>query len=437
MSQKFAAKDGLPMSGKASRDNTVKPALVLAALGIVFGDIGTSPLYAFKAGLFVAGGVTEPHVMGVLSLVFWTLTLVISFFYVQFVMHADNEGEGGILALAGLLTRGNKLEIVMPLALFGSAMLYADGMITPAISVLSAFEGLETATPAMANYIVPLTVMVLVVFFAFQKKGTASIASLFGPVMLIWFCVLFLLGIHQVLLNPSILYAINPIYAIRFMHENFGTALLVMGAVFLTVTGGEALFADMGHMGRRPIMLAWYFVANPALLMNYFGQGALVLTDPKAVENPFFSLCPPDFVIPLVILSAAATVIASQSVVSGVYSLTKQAIALGRIVPLRVVQTSSSQYGQIYIPVVNWMVAIGTLLLVILFRSSEHLAAAYGLAVSSTMLITSFLFTLFILQGQKFPILKATAFFCIFVVINILFVTANFSKLFEGGWVPL
>ncbi|MDI9349521.1 MAG: KUP/HAK/KT family potassium transporter [Candidatus Symbiobacter sp.] len=437
MSQISAAQDGLPGTGKASRERAVKPALVLMALGIVFGDIGTSPLYGFKAGLAVAGGVTEANVLGLLSLVFWTLTLVVSLFYVQFVMRADNEGEGGILALGGLVTRGNKLMFLLPVAMFGSTMLYADGMITPAISVLSAFEGLRTATPTLSHYIVPLTVVVLLAFFAVQHRGTARIGKLFGPLMLLWFVVLFALGLRGVLASPYVLVAINPIYAIHFVGENFGTALLVMGAVFLTVTGGEALYADMGHMGRRPIMQAWYFVANPALLMNYFGQGAMVLSDPTAVENPFYSLCPPSLVIPMVVLAAVATVIASQSVVSGVFSLTKQAIALGRIVPLRVVQTSSSEYGQIYIPVVNWMVAIGTLLLVILFRSSENLAGAYGLAVSSTMLITACMFTVVLLQKPHWPIAKALAFIVVFVVMEIMFVAANMSKLFEGGWVPI
>ena len=344
-----------------SRDRSFRPMLILTALGIVFGDIGTSPLYAFKAAMDASGGNDVNTIMGIVSLIFWSLTIVISIEYVHFVMRADNDGEGGILALAGLLTKERHRPIIMVISLIGAVLLYGDGIITPAISVLSALEGLNTAEPLFKPFVMPITVMILLGFFVLQRRGTATIAKLFGPIMLLFFCVMLFFGLRSVILTPEILAAINPKYAVHFIIQNIGISMVVVGAVFLAVTGGEALYADMGHIGRRPITHAWFFVVFPALMINYFGQGALLLRHlGSPVVNPFYELVPSDWVIPFVVLSTFASIIASQAIISGVFSLTKQAIALGRLPRLKIIQTSGSEYGQIYLPAVNFLMAVGT-----------------------------------------------------------------------------
>ncbi|MDI9409474.1 MAG: potassium transporter Kup [Candidatus Pacebacteria bacterium] len=422
----------------SSRGKSFKPLLILTALGIVFGDIGTSPLYAFKAGMDAAGGLTPENIMGIVSLIFWALTIVISIEYVHFIMRADNDGEGGILALAGLLTRDRHKPIIMAGALAGSALLYGDGIITPAISVLSALEGLNTAEPFFAPYIVPLTVVILLIFFSIQRRGTASIAKLFGPIMLLFFISLFVLGIRSVILTPEILHSVNPLYAAQFISNNIGIAMIVIGSVFLVVTGGEALYADMGHVGRKPITQAWFFVVFPALMLNYFGQGAHLLRNlDKPLVNPFYELAPASLVIPLVILSTAATIIASQAMVSGVFSLTKQAIALGRLPRLKIIQTSGSEYGQIYLPAINFMMALGTIILVITFKKSENLVAAYGIAVSGTMVVTSILLFGMMRHAWKWSLWSTIVVAGTFIFIEFMFFTSNLTKFFDGGWLPL
>ena len=371
-------------------------------------------------------------------MIFWTLTVVISIEYVHFIMRADNAGEGGILALAGLLTRERNKPIIMIAALVGSVLLYGDGIITPAISVLSALEGLNTAEPFFAPYVMPITVLILLVFFFFQRRGTASIAKLFGPIMLLFFITLFVLGIKSVLLTPEILQSVNPIHAFHFIAKNVGIAMIVVGSVFLVVTGGEALYADMGHVGRKPITQAWFFVVFPALMLNYFGQGAHLLRNlDKPLVNPFYELAPSNLVIPFVILSTAATIIASQAMVSGVFSLTKQAIALGRLPRLKIIQTSGSEYGQIYLPAINFMMAFGTIFLVVVFRNSENLVAAYGIAVSGTMVITSFLLFGVMRHIWKWSLWSTIIVVGTFILINLMFFTSNLTKVFDGGWLPL
>jgi KUP system potassium uptake protein len=414
-----------------------KIGFLLTALGIVYGDIGTSPLYAFKVALDAAGGSAETIVLGVLSLIFWSLILTISVKYIAFVMRADNEGEGGILALAGLLSKERSSMAIVALGLFGSALLYGDGIITPAISVLSAIEGLETAEPMLAHYVLPLTVVILIGFFLLQSRGTARIAVLFGPVMLIWFFTIALAGTIAIIHQPQVLRALNPMYALWLLTGSSIPALAVCGAVFLAVTGGEALYADMGHIGRKPIERAWFILVLPALVLNYFGQGALVLQTHGDIEHPFFALVPSYLVIPLVILSAMATVIASQAVVTGVFSLTKQAVHLGRLPRMRIVQTSGREYGQIYIPSLNWMLAIATVLLTVSFKSSDNLAAAYGVAVSATMAITSILLFETMRQIWGWRLIWAALVAGGFMAVDLVFMTANLAKIGDGGWLPL
>jgi len=376
----------------------------LAALGIVFGDIGTSPLYAFRESFLGLAhlDVTEAHIFGVLSMITWSLIIVISVKYLLVVMRADNEGEGGIIALVSLLqtkvsgtSRWHHILIVA--GLFGAALLYGDGAITPAISVLSALEGLELVTAAFTPFVIPLTIGILIGLFSIQRYGTAKIGRVFGPILILWFAALALLGLRGIWLEPDILVALSPTWAIQFLLSESATAFLVLGTVFLVVTGGETLYADMGHFGVRPIKLAWFSLVLPALLLNYFGQGALVLSDSKEISQPFFHLAPEWALIPLIILATIATVIASQAVISGVFSLTRQAMQLGQLPRMAVVQTDGEEFGQIYIPFVNWMLMIATIGLVLLFRSSGNLASAYGLAIAMDMVITTFL-TLFVLS---------------------------------------
>ncbi len=415
--------------------------LALAALGIVFGDIGTSPLYALKACFsgFHAVPVNELNILGVLSLIFWSLTVVISLKYVTFVMRADNRSEGGIIALFSLLPekyRANK-PIMLIAALFGAALLYGDGFITPAISVLSALEGLSVVTSKADAYIIPLTCAVLAGLFLVQRMGTHRIGRIFGPVMLLWFMVLATFGVMHVLRNPTVLAAMNPVYAANFFIHNGRESAIVLGAVVLCITGGEALYADMGHFGRHPIRLAWYFIAMPALLLNYFGQGAMLLTDPNAAASPFYALTPRHLLIPMVALSTCATIIASQAVISGVFSLTRQTIQLGYMPRTQILHTSEESEGQIYCPFANWVMAVICIMLVIQFKSSDNLAGAYGIAITSTMCITTVLFFAYLRHVRKWPWITATLLCSFFMIFDLGFFTANLSKIDGGGWIPL
>ena len=414
----------------------------LAALGIVFGDIGTSPLYAFRESFLGLAhlDVTEAHIFGVLSMITWSLIIVISVKYLLVVMRADNEGEGGIIALVSLLqtkvsgtSRWHHILIVA--GLFGAALLYGDGAITPAISVLSALEGLELVTAAFTPFVIPLTIGILIGLFSIQRYGTAKIGRVFGPILILWFAALALLGLRGIWLEPDILVALSPTWAIQFLLSESATAFLVLGTVFLVVTGGETLYADMGHFGVRPIKLAWFSLVLPALLLNYFGQGALVLSDSKEISQPFFHLAPEWALIPLIILATIATVIASQAVISGVFSLTRQAMQLGQLPRMAVVQTDGEEFGQIYIPFVNWMLMIATIGLVLLFRSSGNLASAYGLAIAMDMVITTFL-TLFVLSrwGWNKALLAGLA--ILFIPLDFAYFGANIVKFFDGGWFP-
>jgi KUP system potassium uptake protein len=418
--------------------------LAFGALGIVYGDIGTSPLYAFRETFHGHGhelAVTETNVLGLLSLVFWSLIVVISIKYLLFVMRADNHGEGGILALVALIRGGgtskSRRNRLILLGVFGTALLYGDAAITPAISVLSAVEGTEIAAPGLGDWVIPIACGIIVALFLIQHRGTAVIGRFFGPVMVVWFLVLAVLGGAEVFDEPGVLRAVNPGYAARFFAENGRTGFLALGAVFLVVTGGEALYADMGHFGRRPIKLAWFSLVLPALLLNYFGQGALLITDPDAVESPFFNLAPSWALYPLVGLATAATVIASQALISGVFSLTLQAIQLGYAPRHRVRHTSAAAMGQIYIPAVNWALMAACIALVIGFGSSAALAAAYGVAVTSTMLITTVLFFLVLRERFGWPLARAAGLCSLFLVVDAAFFGANVFKIPAGGWFPL
>ncbi len=417
--------------------------LALGALGVVYGDIGTSPLYAFRECFTHSGlDINPANVFGVLSLIFWALFLIISIKYVLFVLRADNKGEGGILSLMALALRscgdGTKKKVYLTtLGLLGAALLYGDGVITPAISVLSAMEGLKYIAPTFDAYVIPATVFVITILFLFQKFGTGKIGIVFGPVMVIWFLLLGFLGLRQIIEYPEILKAINPLYAIEFFidHKNF--AFIVLSSVVLVLTGGEALYADMGHFGRKAIRLAWYFVAFPGLLLNYMGQGALLLQNPEAISNPFYLLAPQNMIVVLVVFSAVATVIASQALISGVFSITKQAVQLGFCPRMSIVHTSSREIGQIYIPFINWCLLAGVIWLVLSFKSTTELAAAYGIAVTGTMLITTFIAYNVARDLWKWKAFTAIAVFGTFGVIDLAFFTTNIAKIEEGGWVPL
>lgn len=418
--------------------------LSLAALGVVYGDIGTSPLYALRECFHGPHAIvpTPANILGVLSLIFWSLIIVISVKYLIFVVRADNEGEGGILSLAALATPikpSGKTEkwFLIALGIFGAALLYGDGVLTPAISVLSAMEGLSVATPALSPYIVPLTIAIIVGLFFIQSRGTAGIGKLFGPVTLVWFSVLAILGIAQIFHYPQVLSAINPFQAISFFIRNGGHGFIILGSVFLVVTGGEALYADMGHFGKKPIRLAWFAVVLPALLLNYFGQGALLLENPAEAVNPFYHLAPDWALYPMIILATFAAIIASQAVISGAFSLTMQAIQLGFIPRLKINHTSAKEYGQIYLPGINWALMIGCILVVLSFQTSSDLAAAYGIAVTSTMVITTVLFYVVARERWNWGLLP-TALLCgFFLIIDVAFFGANIIKFFDGGWFPL
>lgn len=419
--------------------------LALGALGIVFGDIGTSPLYSVQQCFHSEHGVAVTHanVLGILSLVFWSLTAVISVKYLTFIMKADNRGEGGIFALLALIpaatdpSKARTRKAVALLALFGAALLYGDGVITPAISVLSAIEGLKVATSAAQPFVLPLTCLVLIALFMVQRRGTAGIGRIFGPVMLLWFAAIAALGVGQIFRVPQVLLAVNPMYGVHFFLQNRFHGFEVLGAVVLCITGGEALYADMGHFGPRPIRLSWLSLVWPALLLNYFGQGALLLRHPEQAVNPFYGLVPHVLLIPMVLLATCATVIASQALISGAFSLTRQAVQLGLCPRVTVIHTSGENEGQIYIPEVNQLLAVACIALVLAFGSADNLAAAYGIAVTGTMGITSVVFFVVTTRNWGWPIWKALPLTGAFLVFDLAFFGANILKFVDGGWFPI
>ncbi|MDX6917076.1 low affinity potassium transporter Kup [Pectobacterium carotovorum] len=418
------------------------PAVTLAAIGVVYGDIGTSPLYTLReclSGQF-GFGVEPDSVFGFLSLIFWLLVLVVSLKYLTYVMRADNAGEGGILtlmSLAGRNTSDRMTSVLVIMGLIGGSFFYGEVVITPAISVMSAMEGLEIAAPSMDSYIVPLSIVVLTLLFIIQKHGTGSVGKLFAPVMLIWFLTLGVLGARSVIANPEVLQALNPMYAVRFFVEYKAVSFFALGAVVLAITGVEALYADMGHFGKFPIRLAWFTVVLPSLVLNYFGQGALLLKNPEAIKNPFFLLAPDWALIPLMILATLATIIASQAVISGVFSLTRQAVRLGYLPPMRIVHTSDMESGQIYIPAINWMLYIAVVIVIVSFEHSSNLAAAYGIAVTGTMVITSILFCTVAVKNWLWNRYLAWALLAGLLVIDVPMFLANVVKILSGGWLPL
>ncbi|MET3845482.1 potassium transporter Kup [Bradyrhizobium sp. OAE829] len=417
-------------------------ALTLGSIGVVFGDIGTSPLYAFREAVThaAAGGpVSREIVLGVLSLILWSLFIVVTVKYVLLLLRADNHGEGGTLSLMALGQRalGRRSWVLMALGVVGASMFIGDSMITPAISVLSAVEGLKLVAPALDHYVVPLTIFILVLLFSVQSSGTARVASAFGPVMVVWFATLTILGLIHISDDPTVLQAINPYYAIQFVLSHGMIGLVTLGLVFLAVTGGEALYADLGHFGRKPIQAGWFYLVMPALLINYFGQGALVLSNPTAIVSPFYRLAPEILLLPLVVLATAATVIASQAVITGAYSLVRQAVQLGLLPRFEVRYTSETHAGQIYLPRVNRMLLLGVILLVLLFRTSSGLASAYGIAVSTTMVVDGIMGFVVIWKLWNWRAATAAALILPLVVVDMAFFTANLLKLLEGAWVPL
>ena len=437
----IADSTGIPAAVKASKRRRNRLVLLcLASLGIVYGDIGTSPLYAMRECFYGQHGVPPTHanVLGVLSLILWSLVLIISIKYLILILRADNRGEGGILALATLVSdvvrRGKFLFL---LGLFGAALLYADGMITPAISVMSAVEGLHVATPFFEPYVLPIAVAILIGLFVFQSHGTTRVGTVFGPVTVLWFAAISLLGFQQIIRAPEVLGAINPIHGIQFFMLNGSRGFVVLGAVFLVVTGGEALYADIGHFGTTPIRLTWFAVVLPALTLNYFGQGALLLGEPEAAVNPFYRMAPSWALYPMVLLATAAAVIASQAIISGAFSLTMQAIQLGFSPRLKVIYTSAGVMGQIYVPVVNWGLMVACIALVLGFRTSSNLAAAYGVAITTTMLITTILFYFVARYRWRWPAGAALPIAAFFIMIDLAFFGANMLKVAHGGWFPL
>ncbi len=419
-------------------------ALTLGSVGVVYGDIGTSVLYAFREAVKAASGdaegfVTEATVLGVLSLIIWTLILVVTVKYVVILLRADNNGEGGTLSLTALAFRvmGRRAPLVLMLGVIGASMFYGSSFITPALSVMSAVEGLKEVSPQFDPYVVPLTVLILVGLFAVQSHGTGRVAILFGPITLVWFVTIAVLGAIHIADDPRVLYALNPYYGIVFLAQNGFVGLLTLGAVFLVATGSEALYADLGHFGRKPIQMAWLVVVLPALLLNYFGQGALVLANPAAIRDPFYNLVPQGFLLPMIVLATIATVIASQAVITGAYSLTQQAIQLGLLPRLEIRHTSAAHYGQIYIPRINTILLIGVLLLVLVFRSSGALASSYVLAVAATELVTTFLGFIVIWQLWQYRFWTTALLMVPFIVIDVAFFLATGLKLLEGAWVPV
>ncbi len=441
----LTAPQGSDLSARRDGDAPSKTgfwALTIGSIGVVYGDIGTSPLYAFREAIVAAtsgGEVTRTAVLGVLSLIFWALIITVTLKYVVLLLRADNNGEGGTLTLMALAQRalGRSTPILFLLGTISGALFYGDAIITPALSVLSAVEGLKIVTPTFEPYVVPLAVVILIALFAVQSRGTAQVAAFFGPLTLLWFVAIAIAGVYHIAANPTVIAALNPWHALSFLSGHGMIGLVTLGAVFLAVTGAEALYADLGHFGRHPIQFAWIALVLPALMLNYLGQGALVLADPKAIENPFFLLYPGWALLPMVVLATAATVIASQAVITGAYSLTRQAIQLGLLPRLEIRHTSESQAGQIYMPRVNTLLLVGVLLLVALFRSSSSLASAYGIAVTGTMVVTGLMAFIVIWKCWKWPPWLAAAVIAPFLVVDLTFLGANLLKVFEGGWMPL
>ena len=424
--------------------NGASISLMFAAIGIVFGDIGTSPLYALKECFSAEHGIpfSPDAVYGVISMVFWAFAVVVSLKYVLFVMRANNHGEGGILALMALALRtapsgSKRASMIIMAGVFGACMFYGDAIITPAISVLSAVEGLEVISSDLTRFVLPITIFILAALFFIQKTGTDVVGKLFGPIMMIWFITIGLMGIHQVIQNPAIFAAINPIYAVGFLIEHSLQGFIVLGAVFLVLTGAEALYADMGHFGAKPIRMGWFFIVMPCLLLNYFGQGAMFLNNPETISNPFFLMVPETFVLPLVILATLATVIASQAVISGAFSMTSQAILLGFVPRMKVRHTSDREIGQIYMPLVNWTLLVLVIVVVLAFKKSENLAAAYGIAVTTTMIVTTFLAAIVMRIVWRWNTWLVTLVISAFLIVDLAFLTANLLKILEGGWFPL
>ena len=418
--------------------------LTLGCMGVVYGDIGTSPLYAFRVALEAAGGaegVSRETVLGVLSLILWALILVVTAKYVLILLRADNKGEGGTLSLMALAQRAlhsaRAQFVVLLLGMVAASLFYGDALLTPAISVLSAVEGLEVAAPQLKSYVVPLTVLILVALFAVQSRGTARVASFFGPVMTMWFLALGLTGLIHITDHPGVLAAFDPVHAVRFLATHGTIGLVTLGAVFLAVTGAEALYADLGHFGRKPIQTAWLYFVLPALALNYLGQGALVLSDPTAIANPFYRMVPQWALYPMITLATAATVIASQAVITGAFSLTNQAVQLGLLPRLQIRRTSETQAGQIYIPRIRGLLLLGTILLVVLFQSSNGLASAYGVAVAGTMLVDGVMALIVIWRVWKWALWAAMTLMVPFILIDFAFFGSNLLKILHGGWVPL
>ena len=430
-------------TSKAPPSGRALATLALGALGVVYGDIGTSPLYALKESFSGAHSfpVSTENVLGILSLIFWALNFVVTFKYLSIVMRADNRGEGGILALLALARPSGSLttagRLLVAVGLFGAALLYGDGIITPAISVLGAVEGLAVATPALSHWVVPVAFGIILALFAFQKRGTAGVGAVFGPITAVWFVCIALLGIHGIVREPAVLQALNPWHAIDFFRREGTGGLTILASVVLVVTGGEALYADMGHYGRRPIRVAWFMVVLPALVLNYFGQGAYLLHDPSAAKNPFYSLVPEWALYPMVVVATAAAVVASQALISGAFSLTRQAVQLGYCPRMRIVHTSTTHIGQIYIPTVNTMLMIACLGLVVGFGTSSSLAAAYGIAVAMTMAITNILLAVVAYKRWGWSPWAIAALTSVFLLVDLSFVGANLLKIPDGGWVPL
>jgi KUP system potassium uptake protein len=446
MSQSIAAPHQgavLPGNGNGeARRKTAFWALTIGSIGVVYGDIGTSPLYALREAVTAAGAggtATREAVFGVLSLILWALIVVVTLKYVLILLRADNKGEGGTLALMALAQRalGRRAGAVVLCGIISAALFYGDAVITPALSVLSAIEGLKIATPAFEPFIVPLTVVILLALFAVQSRGTARVAAFFGPITALWFVAIAIPGVIYVAGNPEVLLAFNPAYAVQFLASHGVIGLITLGAVFLAVTGAEALYADLGHFGKKPIQTAWVVLVLPALAINYLGQGALVLADPKAIENPFFLLYPDWALLPMVALAAVATVIASQAVITGAYSITQQAIQLGLLPRLEVRHTSEEHYGQIFMPRVNALLLVGVIFLVLMFRSSSALASAYGIAVTGTMVVTGIMAFVVIWKAWRWSPFAAAALMVPFILIDLTFLGANLLKVVEGGWVPL
>jgi len=433
-----------PAAAVADTRSDANAKLVLTALGVVFGDIGTSPLYAFRECLNPEHGiaVTQQNIIGILSLILWSLVLIISVKYVAIVLRADNRGEGGVLALSTLVSSASSnwrvWAPVSAFGVFGAALFFGDGFITPAISVLSAMEGLAVATPRLEHFVLPGAMIILTILFLVQRRGTGAMGRMFGPVTLVWFVTLALLGVRWIITKPDVVFAINPLYAVQFFAHNGWSGFVVLASVFLAVTGGEALYADMGHFGRAPIRRGWFVIVLPALVLNYFGQGALLLENPSAISNPFYLMAPGWLLPVLIVLATAATVIASQAVISGVFSITRQALNLGYLPRLRVAHSSEEEIGQVYVPTLNWLLFAGTMTLIIVFQSSSALAGAYGIAISSTMLIDSILVIMLLHVRRQEPHRRLVMGVLGFVVlIEFAFFLSNSLKFDDGGWLPI